>query len=35
MENLNKQEQWVLPLDGIVVFPKMKAKIAISNTMVR
>ena len=32
MENLNKQEQWVLPLDDTVVFPKMKAKIAISDT---
>ncbi len=31
MGNLNEQEQWVLPLDDIVVFPKMKAKIAISN----
>ena len=31
MENLNKHEQWVLPLENMVVFPKMKAKIAISN----
>ena len=31
MEDLKKQEQWVLPLDNIVVFPKMKTKIAITN----
>lgn len=31
MENLNKQELWVLPLDDTVVFPRMKAKIAISD----
>lgn len=31
MEELKKQEQWVLPLDNIVVFPKMKTKIAISD----
>ncbi|HSO89407.1 MAG TPA: endopeptidase La [Draconibacterium sp.] len=31
MEELKKQEQWVLPLDNIVVFPKMKTKIAITD----
>ena len=31
MEDLNKQEQWVLPLDNSVVFPKMKTKIAVSD----
>lgn len=32
MEHLNNQEQWVLPLNNIVVLPKMKAKIAISDS---
>ena len=31
MDELKKQEQWILPLDNIVVFPKMKTKIAISD----
>lgn len=31
MDILNKQEQWVLPLNNLVVLPKMQSKIAITE----
>jgi ATP-dependent Lon protease len=31
MKDLSKKEQWVLPLDNVVVFPNMKTKIGITD----